>query len=130
MATIIFNGSKIATLSEGQTARLECSGKVMTDNVVISTLSLITFKVENTTYLAEEGMTWGEWIDSVYNTENYTIATANAVKNYISIGGQVFIYERVKTGDGLWDYENIYLLLSREIIDGKEYNTKLILYSE
>ena len=33
---------------------------------------LITFTVDGTEYQAEEGMTWGEWVDSEYNVDNYT----------------------------------------------------------
>ena len=29
--------------------------------------SIITFTVNRTEYQAEEGMTWGEWVDSEYN---------------------------------------------------------------
>lgn len=33
----------------------------------------ISFTVGGTTYQAEEGMTWGEWIDSEYNTEDFSV---------------------------------------------------------
>ena len=32
---------------------------------------LITFTIDNIEYQAEEGMTWGEWVNSEYNTEGY-----------------------------------------------------------
>lgn len=35
--------------------------------------SLITFTVDGVEYQAEEGMTWGEWVDSEYNTGNFII---------------------------------------------------------
>ena len=31
----------------------------------------ISFKLQNTTYNAEEGMTWLAWLDSEYNTDRY-----------------------------------------------------------
>lgn len=34
---------------------------------------LITFTIDNTTYQAEDGMTWVEWAGSEYNTDNYYI---------------------------------------------------------
>ena len=37
-------------------------------SVSVSTLSLITFTIQNITYYAEPGMTWNEWLDSDYNT--------------------------------------------------------------
>ena len=33
--------------------------------------NLISFSIESTTYYAEDGMTWGEWIDSIYNNASY-----------------------------------------------------------
>jgi len=35
--------------------------------------SLISFTFEGTTYQAEEGMTWGEWVNSEYNTGGFVI---------------------------------------------------------
>jgi hypothetical protein len=34
---------------------------------------LITFTIGNATYQAEEGMTWGEWVNTEYNTAGYFI---------------------------------------------------------
>ena len=39
--------------------------------------NLITFTIDETEYQAEEGMTWGEWVDSEYNTANYMFAQGN-----------------------------------------------------
>ena len=36
-----------------------------------STSNLITFTIDGTTYQAEPGMTWGDWVDSSYNTDGY-----------------------------------------------------------
>ena len=36
--------------------------------------ALISFTAEGVTYQAEEGMTWGEWIDSDYNTEGFGVS--------------------------------------------------------
>ena len=35
--------------------------------------NLITFTIGGVQYQAEEGMTWGEWVDSPFNTDGYTI---------------------------------------------------------
>lgn len=45
---------------------------------------LITFTIGNVQYQAEEGMTWGDWVNSDYNTGywcagDYTIYAGNAV---------------------------------------------------
>ena len=34
-------------------------------------LALITFTIDGTEYQAEEGMTWGEWVDSEYDNEEW-----------------------------------------------------------
>lgn len=33
--------------------------------------NLITFTIDTREYQAEEGMTWGEWVDSEYNTGDF-----------------------------------------------------------
>ena len=38
---------------------------------VIPTLTLINFTISGTSYQAEEGMTWNEWLSSGYNTDGY-----------------------------------------------------------
>lgn len=37
------------------------------------TIKIITFKIDETEYQAEEGMTWEEWVNSEYNTKEYLI---------------------------------------------------------
>ena len=39
--------------------------------VLEESASLISFTIDGTTYQAEEGMTWGEWMESDYNTDDY-----------------------------------------------------------
>ena len=51
---------------------------------------LISFKINSTTYFAEEGMTWGEWCDSNYNTGGYAdngtyIAPNGYLLQYVSL---------------------------------------------
>ena len=41
------------------------------DVIKYNSIKLITFIIENLSYQAEEGMTWGEWVNSSYNTDNY-----------------------------------------------------------
>lgn len=44
--------------------------------VSVQTTALISFTIDGTSYQAEEGMTWGEWVNSSYDTGNfYTIGT-------------------------------------------------------
>lgn len=48
-----------------------------------TTVTLISFRIEGTSYQAEEGMTWGQWVNSSYNTGGYSTDG----KNYIYIQG-------------------------------------------
>lgn len=42
--------------------------------------SLISFTIDGTTYQAEEGMTWGEWVESDYNTGGYATEGSYNIK--------------------------------------------------
>lgn len=48
-------------------------------SVVEPTPTLISFTIAGTSYQAEEGMTWGEWVASSYNTAEYIIMYGNQV---------------------------------------------------
>ena len=52
---------------------------------------LITFTIAGTSYQAEEGMTWGEWIESEYNTSYYS-TDGDYVGNYDDMLGEFFGY--------------------------------------
>lgn len=53
---------------------------------VSGAVSLISFTIDGTSYQAEEGMTWGEWVESDYNTGPWV-----ASGGYITDGGMVKI---------------------------------------
>ena len=63
--------------------------------------NIISFIVKGTTYYAEEGMTWEEFIDSSYNNGDFSKCGANGVG-----------YRRKYEGD---------VLLSSEIVSGQTY---------
>lgn len=44
--------------------------------------NLITFTIGGIQYQAEEGMTWGEWIEREYNTDGYYTDQWNKVLSY------------------------------------------------
>lgn len=69
--------------------------------------TLITFKISNYAYQAEEGMTWSEWVASSYNTGGYTES-----------GGKIFSsgYGVVSTPAGS--------VASSDVIDPNESYTK------
>ena len=89
-------------------------GDIQTALDAIIGKSLIEFKVSRNTapesydvYQAEEDMTWEDWINSAYNTDNYTIFTGADTLKYISKGGtgQAIMYGQdfVRPGDTIID---------------------------
>lgn len=44
---------------------------------VLKFTDLITFTIDSIKYQAEEGMTWNEWVESPYNTNGFTIESAD-----------------------------------------------------
>lgn len=42
-------------------------------------VTLISFTIDGTTYQAEEGMTWGQWVASSYNTDEYIVLSLGGV---------------------------------------------------
>lgn len=44
---------------------------------------LITFTIDGTEYQAESGMTWGEWVESDYNTGGYSIGYADGIYGFV-----------------------------------------------
>jgi hypothetical protein len=50
-----------------------------------SSVSLISFTIEGTTYQAVEGMTWREWVESEYNTDGYFIQDQEVHRSNTSV---------------------------------------------
>jgi hypothetical protein len=48
--------------------------------VVDNGSNLITFTIAGTEYQVEEGMTWADWVESVYNTDKFKVYNDNIVK--------------------------------------------------
>lgn len=48
---------------------------------VISQVTLISFTIAGTSYQAEEGMTWAEWVDSEYNVNQGYVLYSNTITN-------------------------------------------------
>lgn len=69
----------------------------------------ITFTIEGTEYQAQEGMTWGEWVDSRYNTDGYIIFEGHWITKDYSYDGKTGLgYANVveEYGDTLGVYYN------------------------
>lgn len=58
--------------------------------------SLITFTIDGIEYQAEEGMTWGEWVNSEYNVDGYlnynTVITNSSVSRNITGRGGASVF--------------------------------------
>ena len=98
-------GEKIAA---GSSTTLQLAGKIsekadLTNATQVASMvltveknvNLISFTITDRysptyTYQAEEGMTWGEWIESSYNTDGYYIS---GVKVLFSFNGHRVVYE-------------------------------------
>ena len=61
--------------------------------------NLITFTIDGVEYQAEEGMTWGEWCESEYNTDGYNIIGTN---NHIVDSSDLFYVKLVKDSSVLF----------------------------
>lgn len=64
-------------------ARLEYSASLEGFNDISGTggnppATMISFTIDGTSYNAEEGMTWYEWVNSSYNTSGFTCATSTS----------------------------------------------------
>lgn len=70
--------------------------------------SLITFTIDGTTYQAEEGMTWGEWVDSSYNNGVYVLDSGGL---YIELASDTFF--TVGYNDAF--------IKSTDVIENKDY---------
>lgn len=114
----ITNQSDFAGLEANQTRTLNVGGdwpEQQRGDDLIATVTpvlyveptLITFKISNYAYQAEEGMTWSEWVASSYNTGGYTES-----------GGKIFSsgYGVVSTPAGSVD--------SSDVIDPNESYTE------
>lgn len=53
---------------------------------------LIRFTIDGTTYQAEEDMTWGEWVDSVYNTDGFV---------YVADMGNIMLSEEMSQNSSM-----------------------------
>lgn len=60
--------SKVVVKVPGEVVEIYDGGVIISGG----TASLISFTIDGTEYQAEDGMTWEEWLESAYNTANYS----------------------------------------------------------
>lgn len=68
-----FECAGIATAVSTSASNVEAAKVVFTLAWKEAGPSLISFTIAGTSYQAEEGMTWGEWVNSAYNTGGFII---------------------------------------------------------
>lgn len=118
MSTKITYNGKTTELADGYIATLPCKDYKMATDVVVEApepaevptveewdgtgvvieglVKLISFTVDGTSYQAVEGMTWNEWLESDYNTDNYSVNLGHIIKGsngsmYVATSGNVFV---------------------------------------
>lgn len=88
---VIFNGveytGSAAGLEQASEYTIQLSEKVET----------ITFKIEDVEYTAEEGMTFGEWVASEYNTDSYYVDNEAPYWVFDS-SGEMYVFGGVGVG--------------------------------
>jgi hypothetical protein len=72
-------------------------------------VATISFTIAGTSYQAEEGMTWAEWVSSSYNTDGYTY---NGIEIIHPSGSGAVADETTS---------NWYVDENAEIVDGSAY---------
>lgn len=70
MGELTFNGVQSVTYNGTDYTKLVVDGTSYPPSVTI-----ISFTINGTSYQAEEGMTWAEWVDSEYNTPGCYVGT-------------------------------------------------------
>ena len=107
--------SKWSALSDGEhTVQIVAKGTGYRDSAKSTSMTvtkggatLISFTIDGTSYQAEQGMTWAQWVDSSYNTGG----------DFISLNNQIFASI---TGFGV-SYNGYPVIPSEIIIANREY---------
>ena len=92
------------------------TGKIVYNVEIVEFISFsVNYNNDITTYYAEEGMTWGEWVESDYNTDGYFLVQDVINPEYYLVTNE---HRHALDGLGEWGPERGIDL----IVDGKEYN--------
>ena len=107
-------GSFTATFTGGTDATntsliswLKANGELTSHQM--PTPTLITFTIDGTTYQAEDGMTWEQWIDSAYNTDGMSDQGGSI---YSSSSKPIF----EKSGCTYGDLDSQYMVIPSDVI--------------
>lgn len=86
---------------ETWTFELEDGTTVDKDMVFYTETALITFYIDDISYQAEEGMTWAEWCNSKYNTDEYSVRDDD---HYGEVHPKTSTYMAVQLSQAEYDY--------------------------
>lgn len=75
----------------------------------------ITFNIDGTEYIADDGMTWSNWVESAYNTGGYIITTTWGYGYVTTSGATKYLKPQV---GGMYQY---YIQSTAEILNGGTY---------
>ena len=112
--TITFNLSTLGLAGGTYSVTVAAKGTNLKDSaqsegVNYTVQTTISFIIGSTSYQAEDGMTWEEWVSSDYNTGGYSIGYADGIYGFV-----------VDDGDGVVVNE---AMRTEAIINGKAYTT-------
>ena len=86
-ADIVVTGGTIVSYDDTTGELVVTAGTTAVEVTCESAVSTISFSIDGTTYQADDGMTWAQWVASAYNTDEYYI---NNGKVY-DMRGQEFV---------------------------------------
>ena len=69
---IMMRGIKVGTADAPESLP---AGSIYLKVSSLTSITLITFTIAGTSYQAEEGMTWEQWVNSSYNTDGFICLT-------------------------------------------------------
>lgn len=116
--TIVLNGDTLAiTATDDRTEEFV----ILVDGEEKATAgALMSFTIDGKSYTSFVGMTWGEWVESKYNTGEFYIGAAHGIKNAVltagTTGGVKYVTRHDKNTNGFYN-QSSYMVIG----DGVAY---------
>ena len=127
----LFNTSKNAVNTAFEDLGVQMDDQTFEEGYTgVKEVQLDTLRIYDKEYTFEVGMTWEEWINSEYNTDNYFVSACQIRKNVEGdtngiVYGTPFKYESDETG---CSYD--YVQPNDEIVKDELYSTQPISFGE
>lgn len=92
--SVYYKGEPLGTVDPNNEGVIGCNGKTMEDDIIIRVsamggIKIINFTIGGTAYQAEEGMKWGGFVYSKYNTSNKFVVANGFIESASNIVGSV-----------------------------------------